>query len=308
MRRTIIGLCVLLLACPAALAQSASIRWGQDVRAAIEQAEKSDLPLMFWIIGSSSDRAEMEDTERDQIRAFGNRQVVELSKRFVCCKMSMSQHRKDVQKWQALNFEIVFATANGDKIDSMPAGGATNADTLAQKMRMVSASFAQTIYDRDIKPVLENDKATPKELRAALDSINKLDIRSADSDVLALLRREGVDPAVASRCIEVLGGLATRPAVEELFERAATDKKAADSLKKSPPVAAGLLVEHLTGNEPAKRLLAYELITAICKIKDAKQDAFWNGTNEKIKTDEINRVKKIAEKAADKWREQNPGR
>src|SRR5262245_13135806 len=101
MRQIAIWAAFLALAAADAVAQysgpaktgGATIKWSQDVAQAVEQARKTRLPLMFWVIGSSNDRAEMDDVERDQVRAFGNPQVLELSKRFICCKMSRTRHK-----------------------------------------------------------------------------------------------------------------------------------------------------------------------------------------------------------------------
>lgn len=314
MHRTHPGVRILLLCAGGALAHAAlgqgggpGIHWGQDVPQAIEQARKSRLPLMFWVIGSSSDRAEAEDTERDQIRAFSHRDVVEQSRRFICCKMPKTRYKNELARWGLVNpnLDIVFVAPDGNKIDELNATAAKNPESLAQKMALVFRSFRQDIYDKDVKPVLQNPEASAKELRTALGKVGELGIVSADKDVLDLLKREGLDAGITAQCLDVLSKLATRPAVEELFARAANDKKADELLRKCPPIAAGYLLEHLGGADAARHVLAYDVICAVCKIKDAKKPAFWSGSNERIKNDEIKRVRKIAEQQAQRWRDRN---
>jgi hypothetical protein len=221
--------------------------------------------------------------------------------------MSKSRYKTELAKWgmRDPSLDIVFVTPEGAKIDELSPGAVKNPDSLAQKMGLVLKSYAQSVYEKEVKPVLEDENADPKKLTAALQTVEDFSTTAADEAVLKLLKRQGLNEAVSAKALTVLGKLATQPAVDELFGRAANDRKADDALRKAPPIAAEHLLSHLGGPDAAKHVLAYEIVCAICKIKDPKKAVFWEGTREKPKTDEINRVKKIATQQAAKWKERH---
>lgn len=301
--RVFLALGALAFLSAAAPAQNRSIQWGQDVEAAIKQAKTSKLPMMFYIISRSDDRP--EDVERDQIRAFGDPMVFELSKRYVCCKMSRSRYKDQLQKWgkgAGTNLELVFATADGEMLGDLSPGGVAQPQSLATKMAMVSRVYRDRLFDKEVRPVFEKEAATPQETAKALDLISNMLITSADKSVVALAERTQ-DAGLRGKCHQTLGVLSTRDAVEALLKAAATDKSANDALAKCTPEAADWLSDKLGGEDAVTHRLAYAALCKICKLKDGKNDKFWDGTNEKVKKDEIARVTKIAKSGAEKWRE-----
>ncbi|MBI5866607.1 MAG: hypothetical protein HZB38_19240 [Planctomycetes bacterium] len=309
MKLSFLGLVAGLLVAGSALAQQGgSIQWSLDLAQAVEKAKKSQLPIMMWIQGTRLDRQETVDIEGNQVRAFRDPRVASLAQRFVPVKVYYTRYKKELSELgvsENANFDLYFVTADGQKLGEMSPSGATNADSLAEKLALVFDAFRTRLYEKEAKPVLENEKAEPKAQVAALDLVSKYNIVTADSGVLALLKRGGGEGAVTKKAYEVLARLSTRPAVEELFARSVNDKRAAESLEKCTPAGAEALLVHLENREAdqAKFLAAYKAVAKISKISSVKPDKFWDGKNERLKDDEAKRVIDLAKKAAARWRE-----
>lgn len=306
-----------LAICGAALAQnpqsepraSQPIRWGQDLKEAVEQAKKSKLPLMLWVQGSSSDRSEMDKLERDQQRVFAMARVVEAAKRFVPVKISRSRYKSELQGWgvgERVNLDLIFVTADGEKLGELSAGGVANADSLVQKLGLVFGEFRNQIYEKSVKPDLQDEKAAAKKQLAALEIVIDYGIISADRDILALLKRGGLEGAVTQKCYTALAKLSSRDAVAELFDRAANDKRAAEALENCNAGGADAIIPILDEQQDGEKFVrAYKAVCKICKIGNAKNDKFWSGKNEKVKLDEVKRVKDRAAKAVADWKEKH---
>lgn len=311
--RLVAVVAALALLVPGSVAQNqgegAALRWGVDLEQAIEQAKKSNRPLMLWVI-RSSDRKENsgENMERDQKRAFSDARVVELSKRFVLSKISASRYRDQLSKWhvrEGASFDVLFVNPAGDLISDLDPSGATKPDTLALKMSEAFRAWRDKLYAEKLKPAIEGEKGSPKDQKAALETIEDLTILSADSALITLIEKEGVDESVQSKAIDVLGKLSTKPGAVALLKRAAADTRAEKALHACQPNVAEELLEGIGGEDSAKHWLCYSALCKICKIQNAKPEKFWSGKNQKIKDDEIKRVKELATKAAVKWRERN---
>jgi len=298
----------------AALAQQggggrAGLRWGLDLAPAREQAIKSKQPLMLWIQGNTSERDDMDRIERDQMKAFSDPRIGELSRRFVLCKVSLSRYRSELVKLLGVtpsHLDVYFISPEGDgeKLGDISAAGVKNVESLAQKMELVADDYSARLFTKEIKPVLENEKSKPAELLAALDLVDKYNITSADRSILALLKRGGLDEAVTRKAYAALSNSSSREGVTELFDRAINDKRALEALEKCNAGGLETLLPLMDDQDPAKSLLAYKTIAKIVKTTP-KPDKFWEGKLEKVKADEVKRVKDLATKAAARWKERH---
>jgi hypothetical protein len=315
MKRTPISLILGVFFVQAAFAQQAGgragLRWSLDLAPAFEQAAKTKQPLMLWIQGSSSERDDMDKIERDQMRAFSDPRVGELARRFVLCKVSVSRYRSDLTKVLGVtpsHLDVYFVTPERVKLGDISAAGVKNADSLAQKMELVFDDYAARLFSKEIKPVLEDEKAKPKDLIAALELVDQYGIRSADRSILALLKRSPTDDAVIKKSYSALAASSSPEGVTELFDRAINDKRAADALEKCNAGGLDALLPFLDDQDEARQLQAYKAIAKIVKTTP-KPDKFWDGKNMKVKADEMKRVRDLATKAAARWKEkhgQNP--
>lgn len=292
-----------------AVAQSQGINWQRDPRAAVSAAQRANRPLMFYVIGASRGREDFSDDHR---RAFQDPVVVRLSQRFIAVQLQRSQHRELVEGWSVgpnSNGDIVFTKPDGKEIGTIGASGVSKVDSLRQKLFECFRAFRDDLFTTDLQPVLTNEESPAKDVRAALKLIDEYVIESADGAVVALTNREKLDPAVRIQAFETLAKLSRPAGIRRLAEAAEKDKAAADAMKKAQPPAAEALLEQLTpelmSTNPARFAELYQTVTQICRIRNVKQARFWEGTNERVKSEELERVRDLVRKAALNWSAQN---
>lgn len=281
------------------------IKWIEDPKAAVEDAKKSARPILFYVLGRSDDRD--DDIERDQKRAMADDTVVRLARRFVCCKLSRSRHR-DVLEGLGLKSEyqmyMVFVRPDGTLIDQLDGLGVAKTDTLQQKLAVVFRVYRKEYFNKELAPLLSEEKTKAAEIKKAFARIEEFTILDADAAIIALLKRPNVDKSILKSGQELLAALSTKPAVDYLLEAAGKgDEQAAKVLEKCTPGAAENMLPALDEDDEKLRLLVYTAVTKICRVKDAKPARFWEGKNEKVKADEIQRVKNLVEKVARRWKE-----
>jgi len=308
MRRLIATLLTLACSTVIARAQTGGIKWQTDPEEAVALAKKTQLPLMFYVLASSDDRDDKLETR--QRKALADPRVIELSKRFVPVRLSRSRHRdllKQIGLDQTANMEIAFTAPDGEALDRpLSAGGVANADSLAQKMGLVFNFHRQRVFDRELRPILENTDARPAELRTALERIREMTIVGADTSVAALLDRKGLDPKLASVCCDVLAHLSSKISVGKLLERsAAGDRDATEALGSCTPAAAEAMMEQLRDSGGSVRLDVYRAVGKICRIKSLKPDKWWTSAKDPLKEKEIERVTALAREASKRWQAEN---
>ena len=312
-RTRAIAFCIVVVVVAAAAAQgyrsssAKQINWTRNAEQAIQQAKSSKLPLMFWIEGDSRERdRRLNDARR---LAFKDERVVYAARRFICVKVprSSSQLRSLFAKLRVperASNTAVFSTPGGDKIDTFSA--AHQPDTFSQKMTLVFNAYRSKLFDTEINPVLQDRKAKAATLKKALKVIEKFNIKQADAAVIELLERWKTDRDMSKRGFNALAELSTKPAVDFLFAKAKTgmhSKNAATALAKCTKAAAEMMLPKLTGDDFDEMLLAYKTVTKICKVKKPKPDGFWKGKNQRLKTREIDRVRKAVERSATRWKD-----
>jgi len=285
-----------------------TLHWNNRVEQAVAEAKQTRKPLMFYVLSSEGDRADdMEDAQR---RAFAHPRVVEVARRFIPVQMSRSAHRDQLRRWrlpEKINQEVVFATPERELIDpqspTLAASGVADPQVFIQKMVLVFRKYRDDLYRTELRAELTAENAAAKDIRDVLKIVKEFLILSADQDVAKLLENEKLDSGLRKQVYEVLAELSTKPAVEALLARAARDKEAAAALAQCTPAAAENLLEHLGGEDFNRHLLAYKTVTKVCKVPDTKPDRFWEGKNERLKTEEINRVREAVRQTAARWRE-----
>lgn len=303
MLRKSFALCLWLTCTAAALAQENMVHFRSDVNAAIADAKKKDMPLIFYITRASDSRD--QDLERDQKRSFRDERVFEMSKKFICVQMSYSQYKDQVEKWgirSNMQLYVVYTTPDGTKIDWQDPLGVSNADGFSQKMAKVYDVHRNTLYEKQIKAQI-SDKATVAEMKAGLERVKQLTILTADKDVVKLLEKKDLDDKTRELVYDVLASLSTKTSIDALAgEIKSADDKAAKALEETTPGAAIWLLPMMDKDGP-QRVAAYSAVVKTCKIKGGKPAKFWEGKNEKTKAEEIERVKKAAEGVSKRWKD-----
>lgn len=298
---------LLLVVTAAAAAQDRAIRWRTDVESAVAEAKKRNTPLMFYVKGSTARKGDdLDDLEDDQRKSFRDERCYSLSQRFICVQLSRTQHKDLIEKWGLrpnLQLYVVYVQPDGTRIDWQDPLGVATADAFAQKMARVFTAHRNAIYDAEIKASLDA-KAPVADVNAALKRIREMTILSADKEVAALLDRTDLDDKTRQTVYDTLAHLSTRASVEALLAKVQSyDDPAAKALSACNPAGASFMLSALDREGPL-RIAAYNAITKACRIKSPKPARFWDGKNEKIKSEELDRVRRQAETVIKRWREQ----
>ncbi len=280
------------------------INWTRNAEQGIQTAKRTKLPLMFYVEGNSS---QCDNRSSDAPRlALEDERVIYAARRFICVKVARSDSRlrslfAKLQVGEKANMVAVFATPGGEKIGT---SSVHQPDTLAQKMTLVFDTYRTRLFDDEIKSVLADRKTKSATLKKAFTVIKKFNIEQADTAVIEVLDRWQSDEAIAKQGFAALASISTKPAVDYLFTQAKTGlhaQNAAAALAKCTPAAAALMLPSLTGEDSDRMLLAYNAVSKICRVKQHKPDRFWTGNNQRLKSREIERVKKQVERTAARW-------
>ena len=293
-----------MLAAPLATAQTRPIQWKRNAKQAVEQAQKTARPLMFYITGGR--RSRDDDLKDDQQRAFRDPVVVALAERFVPIQIFRSQHTDLIAQWGLrpdVNLEIVFVTPAGEKLDNLSPLGAADPEVLARKLGLVFDYYRNRLFTEDYQPLLQNEQTSPGELTKILERIAEFTITAADATILELLKRDPLSPAVRTQALKTLAALSTPAAVSYLLDCATTDEQASAVLLRCTPAAAESMLPRLEEGSAEECIIVYRALTTICKIRDKRPDRFWQGSIRSIKQKEIKRVSKIVRRTAQRWRE-----
>jgi hypothetical protein len=302
---------LLLPAESAAQSGGTALQWMNDPAAAVELARRTRRPIMAYVVGSSRDRD--SNIERDQRRTFSDPAVVRASSRFVPLRMSRSQHREllsDFGFTPSANMEISFvrvAEGKGERIDGVAASGLTNTETFLQKMDLVWKEHRRRMYESDVRPILENSQSKPAELKAALQIVREFQILEADRALIALVGRDKLDPAIAGDAYHALAALSTKAGVERLVALSESDPRAAKALEDCTPEGAEHIVGLLQADAANFPVAAYRAACKIGGVRSVKEARWWERANPKMKQDEVERVREVVGRAAERWRRMSGG-
>ena len=202
--------------------------------------------------------------------------------------------------------EIAFVSPDGQVIDRISPSGVAEANTLAEKMKLVFDSYRKQVFTKEILPELEKPDATPEKMRIGLEAVRDLNIVSADTALLKLIERENLNRGIQFLAYDVLASLATKPGLEKLVELSDESKPHADeALGQTTPVGAEILADKLMDNDRV-RIPVYNAICKVCDLKGRKTQKWWERSENQVALkEEVDRTQKAAKEAADRWRAMN---
>jgi hypothetical protein len=301
-RLTVVGIIGFGLTASAA---AQTVQWISNINQGVGQAKRTGLPLLLYITGSDKDGGDIKDNQQ---RAFRDPLVREIvSARFVPVRQAYGSASKQVLQEVGASPEtrlaIVCITPNGKLVGTVGTGQIEQARALATQLTMLFRTYRTGVFERELKPKLEDDATRPGDIIKALKVIEKLLIIEADQGVVKLLENEKLASTVRKQVYGVLAVLSTPRCVKALLEAAPNDKLAATALKRCTPAGAEEMLSALDLEKPGELPVAYDAVTKICKIKGAKPRGFWNGKNERLLYDEIERVEAEVRKSAKRWRD-----
>lgn len=305
MARTIVSVNLALLLAAGAAGQTQPIQWISNAQQGVAQAKRVGLPLLFYVPGSR-DRGD-DDLDDAQQAAFRDPRVRSIAEsRFVPTRLPLSSdNRAMLQQAGAAvgpGYCLVVMTPEGKLVGVIPPGQVADRRVLAQQLTAMFRKYRSELFEQRLKPLLEQEDARPADVVAAVRQIEKLLILEADQALVSLLERPGLGKGLQKDVYEALAALSTKKSVEALLKAAQQDAQAAKALGRCTPGAAADMLPELKLDDMDKFVIVYEAVTNICNIKGKKPRGFWGGENERLIAEELERVKREVQAAAERWR------
>lgn len=281
------------------------IQWASNAQQGVAQARRVGLPVLFYVTGSGREGGDLKDAQQQAFRDDLVRGIAEA--RFVPIRLSQSTDNRAMLEQMGVRighgFCLVVATPELKLVGTIPPGQVADARAVARQLTALFRKYRADYFDRELKPKLEEETTRPGDVIKALKTIEKLLIIEADDQVAKLLEREGLSATVKKQVYNTLAVLSAPAGVKALLEAAPRDRLAANALKRCTAGAAGEMLPALESENFEEFLAAYEAVTKICNIKGKKPRGFWGGKNERLISEELERVKEAAAKSARRWRE-----
>ena len=285
------------------------VQWSGNAKQAVDRAAEQSLPLLIWVKeGLDHDDDDLEDAQED---CFRDPVVVGMiHKHFV--PLRVNRNSRVMEEAQKLGLPTGFGlycavlTHDGRLLDQMGPGEVAQPAVFAGRLSTAYAKFSDDLYEKEIRPLLE-DPATPKpKARVAAQTVWRLGIRKADTAIIGLLARPDLQPQETARLYELLASLGTQASIGALLERA-EEKAAAAALTKAEPGALEWLLPEMPGVEgevSPKQLAAYTAAAKVCRTA-AKGKEWWDSAKSELRAKEIERVQTKAETVVEFWRERD---
>lgn len=296
-------LLVTLSASFVALAQQTPIRWFDQPRPAVAEAQRSVRPLIVYVLAGTKDRD--NDIERDHRAALNSPEVLRVAQYFVPLRLSRSAHRDvlaDFGLRESSNMEMSFVAPNGEILGRAGVTTISRPEALAKQLAQAFAAFRDKLYEADIKPVLTKADAKPAELKLALERVANMRLTMAEADVLALLQRENLIPAVRQDVLETLAVLSTPEAIKALLQLPADDRQVTRALAKTTPVGAEHMLEGLRADAPQFDYALYETIAKVSNLPSPKPARYFENAELRMKEEEVERLRNHVRRAAERWK------
>ncbi len=287
-----VALLTVLLAIATAAAQDGGIQWITEPRAAVAQAQRTNHPLMVYVLPSTKDRDKR--IERAQIESLRDPRVLRAAQSFVPLKLSRSVHRDELSEFGlsgSSSMEMSFVSPDGEVLDTLSAGGVSNARSLAQKLRGAMQLYGGKLYEKQVKPVFKNESAKTSEIKTALELIADFNIVAAEEELIELLDRPRLSKSLLRPAYNALAALSTPGSVTKLVELSREGQKHAQKALTNCTIAgAGLLLAELGEDVAPKDYPIYKAIAEICQVPKPKSTGWFENAKPEMQKEELERV------------------
>jgi hypothetical protein len=302
-------MCVFVLAAglaPVAGASPQQLQWLDSAGEGAAKAKETRWPLLFLVPRSDDD----DEREVRIPEAFRDPIVSRIiSEGFIAVRLRPSTTTqvllKQLNSSNASPHSIVVATPAGRRVGAIAARDVADAAKLAEGLTELARAYRVGVYERDLKPAIEEPSASWAGVAEALQVVRSLRIAEADAGVAALLGRDDLDADIRGQIYTTLALLSTERAANALLDAAAKDEAAAAALAKCTPAGAEFLLQALDLERPDRLALAYAAIAKICAVEQAKPREFWDRADERARFEEIERIRKVVPPAAATWRKEH---
>lgn len=281
-------------------AQPASVAWFDDSEAAVTAAQKSSLPILFLVLP----RSDEPSTPGDHLKkSFDDPAVKRLvSRRFIAVNLKRSTANnallKRLDASEVPNGSAVIATPGGSGLDIVATNDVRDAQRLVQRLAEAFGKYQARVLANSVAPVLGNEEAKSKDLLASLRLVKKLELSQADKAIEKMLGSEKLGDGVRAAAYDALAALSTERSIEALLDSALEHSNAASALRSCTPAGAAAMLASLTLKDRKRLVAAYDAVSAICSIGDAKPAEFWQGDDKASQKAEIDRVKALVSTCA----------
>jgi hypothetical protein len=279
------------------------IQWSSAPERSVQFAQRTLRPLLFYIPNNEEDN-ELEDAQQV---TFRDPLVVGIvSQRFVPVRLNRSTDNFELMRqWgtpTTYGMYLVITTPGGDLIGTIKPYEAASAPGFARELTNHFRKYRTMLLEDRLRPILEDGDARPADIQWALRMIRDFLITEADEHVVALLESRSVTRQLRPVIFDTLATLGTEKSIETLFSAALLQSRAAQALYRAPAGALDFLLPELElDNERERMVLAYNAIARIAGLRQPKPEMFWKGPNERLKREELARVRALADRQYEEW-------
>ena len=307
-RATAFAAILMLLSPLLALAQN-PIQWNANARGAIERAREQQIPVMFWVT-DGRDIGDGGDLRDAQAESFRDPIVVSIAEHHFV-PVRISRNSRVLEEAQRLGLPtshglfVALVTAEGRVLDTIDPVQVANPEAFSQRLTAAFRAFRDDLYQNSLKGILTTADSPLPALRRALDTVWRLNILSADRDVVALLDRADLLPVERQRLYSLLASFATEPSVNALLARAGNgDREAASALGRSEAGALEFLVTRLptAGSASPTQLAAYDAAAQILRMP-RRPASFWTTARPEDSARELENLRTRAAGVLEYWQE-----
>ena len=282
------------------------VQWISNMEQGISQARQVDLPIMFYVAGSTSGSKD-DDRKRAQQATFRDPLIAQMAQaRFVPVRLSISTQTKEflerVGAPTSYGNYLILTTPDLELLSLVQGDQAASVSALASKMTENFRLFRKQLFEKKYKDKLESPDTNANEKISILKTIDRYVITEADESAAKLLEDSSLPANLSRKVYDTLSTLGTQRCVDALLKLAPNDKNAAKALAKCPDGAAEFLLPKLKSEDQEEFYAAYAAIVKICKLGTPKPKGFWSGKNQRVIDEELARVEKGAQRAADTWK------
>ncbi len=282
------------------------IQWNSNARGAIDRAREQQLPVMFWVTeGSGGDGGDLRDAQSE---SFRDPIVVAIAEHHFV-PVRVGRNSRVLEEAQRLGLPtrhglfVAIVTAEGRVIDQIDPGQVADPEVFARRLTEAFRSFRDGLYRETLRDTLINSESSMPSVRRALDTIWRLNILSADRDIVGLLDRADLSAAERRRIFSLLASFATGPSVEALLTFTVKgDPDAASSLGRAEAGALEFLLTQLPAAESPTpvQIAAYEAAARLVRMQ-RRPAAFWTDAAPEERAREVEALRSRGTAVLEYW-------
>lgn len=298
------------------------VQWGGNARTAVDQARQQQMPLLFWVTEwNSAGILDSNDLADAQEEAFRDPIVVSIIKRCYI-PIRVARNSRVIEEAKELGLPtnygryLAIITPDGKLLAQIDPSATATPEVLARRLSDTYNAYATEIYNQALKPVITNREAKKQDVRTAVQTVYRLNIKEAGPDLIALCERQDVTQSERAKLFSLLAALGTKVCINDLLDRAASagayegkpaDRDAANALARADAGALEHLMENLpTAAGPAtlKEVAAYTAAARIVRLGMVPGADWWTKiSSASDRTSALNDLRRKAEPVLAHWKE-----